>query len=145
MAKEEAIKVEGVVVEPLHGADALVERISSFRPGPHRRLGVLLDHLIAGSKESRIAAGVSDNNVLICGHPYVDVWQAIKPQTIGIEMWPRVPKGTPWKEVVVTALGSQHDPGEFWHQILDRVSSYRDVETPLVNSVEQLIDFVTAT
>ncbi|MDJ0497519.1 MAG: DUF3097 family protein [Acidimicrobiia bacterium] len=139
------LRVEGVVVEPLHGADALVERISSFRPGPHRRLGVLLDHLIAGSKESRIAAGVSDNNVLICGHPYVDVWQAIKPQTIGIEMWPRVPRGTPWKEGVVTALGSQHDPGEFWHQILDRVSSYRDVETPLVNSVEQLIDFVTAT
>lgn len=139
------LRVAGVVVEPLHGVDALAERIAGFRPGPARRLGVLLDHLIAGSKESRIAAGVSNRNVLICGHPYVDIWQAIKPQTIGIEMWPQIPKGTAWKEGVVAALGLRHDPGAFWQQTIDRVSSYCDVETPLVNSVEQLIDFVTAT
>jgi hypothetical protein len=35
------------------------------------------------------------------------------------------------------------DPGRFWQTVLGRVSSYRDVETALINSVEQLIDFVT--
>lgn len=137
------LRVEGIVVEPIHGVDALAERISSFWPGPQRRLGVLLDHLVSGSKESRIAASVSDPNVLIRGHPYVDIWQAIKPQSIGIATWPRVPKEMDWKEGVVAALGRQDNPGVFWQQILDRVSSYRDVETPLVNSMEQLIDFVT--
>lgn len=137
------LRVEGIVVEPLHGADALPGRISSFRPGPQRRLGVLLDHLVSGSKESRIAARVSDENVLILGHPYVDIWQAIKPQAIGIATWPRVPRGVAWKEGVVAALGRQDNPGVFWQHILGRVSSYRDVETPLVNAMEQLIDFVT--
>jgi hypothetical protein len=83
--------------------------------------------------------------VLIVGHPYVDIWQAIKPQTIGIKQWPRVERDTAWKEGVIAAVGRQDDPGVFWRLILDRVSSYRDVETPLINSIEQLIDFVTAT
>ena len=30
-----------------------------------------------------------------------------------------------------------------WRRILASVSSYRDVETPLINAVERLIDFVT--
>ena len=139
------LRVAGVVVEPLHGAEELLERIDEFRPGPQRRLGVLLDHLVEGSKESRIAADVADPNVLILGHPYVDIWQAIKPDTIGIGAWPRIPRGAVWKEGVIEAVGWQRDPGAFWRHILDRVSSYRDVETPLVNAVERLIDFVTAT
>ncbi len=32
-------------------------------------------------------------NVLIVGHPYVDVWQAIRPKVLGIEAWPAVPRG----------------------------------------------------
>ncbi len=139
------LRGEGVVVEPLHGVDQLLERIAEFRPGRQRRLGVLVDHLIGGSKEFRIAARVADPNVLIVGHPYVDIWQAIKPQTIGIKQWPRVERDTAWKEGVIAAVGRQDDPGVFWRLILDRVSSYRDVETPLINSIEQLIDFVTAT
>lgn len=139
------LRIEGVVVEPLHGADELSDRIAEFRPGPNRRVGVLLDHLVKGTKESRIAAGVTDENVLIVGHPYVDIWQAIKPRTIGIEAWPQVARNTPWKEGVSAALGRAVDPGIFWQSLLDRVSSYRDVETPLVNSVERLIDFVAGT
>ena len=51
--------------------------------------------------------------------------------------------GVPWKEGVIAAFGRQSEPGRFWQGVLERVSSYRDVETPLINSVEQLIDFVT--
>lgn len=137
------LRIEGVVVEPLHGADDLPEAVRAFAPSRNRRLGVLLDHLVAGSKESRLANRINDSNVLICGHPYVDIWQAVKPDVIGIDSWPDVPSGRPWKEGVITALGQQGEPGRFWQVILHRVSSYRDVETPLINSVEQLIDFVT--
>ena len=47
----------GVVVEYLEGVDHLPAIVGSFSPGPRRRLGVLVDHLVPGSKESRIAAG----------------------------------------------------------------------------------------
>ncbi|MDH3755187.1 MAG: DUF3097 domain-containing protein [Acidimicrobiia bacterium] len=137
------LRVEAVVVEQLEGADDLAARVRGFRPGDRRRLGVLLDHLVDGSKESRIAASVREPDVLICGHPYVDIWQAIKPATIGIEAWPIVPKGQPWKTGVLDALGVRDEPGRFWRQALGRVESYRDVETPLINAVERLIDFVT--
>jgi hypothetical protein len=137
------LRVEGIVVEPLHGADDLADMVRSFQPAQNRRLGVLLDHLVAGSKESRIAARVTDPNVLVRGHPYIDIWQAIRPETLGISVWPEVPQGQPWKDGVVAAFGQQEDPGRFWQRILGRVKSYKDVATPLVNSVEQLIDFVT--
>src|SRR3954471_17715722 len=53
------LRVEGVVVEYLGGVDDLVDVVSSFRPGPGRRLGVLVDHLVTGSKEARIADAVA--------------------------------------------------------------------------------------
>jgi hypothetical protein len=86
---------------------------------------------------------VQHADVLILGHPYVDIWQAIKSTTIGISQWPQVPRGQPWKEGVIESLGLDIDPGRFWMKVLESVSSYKDVETPLVNAVEQLIDFVT--
>ena len=132
-----------VVVEPLHGANDLAAAVDGFRPGPTRRLGVLLDHLVDGSKESRIAQEVPHPDVLICGHPYVDIWAAIKPATIGIAAWPDVELGRPWKEGVIDSLGMDVASGRFWAGVLDAVTSYRDIETPLVNAVEQLIDFVT--
>jgi len=133
-----------VVVEPLHGADELVNAVAGFAPSSTRRLGVLLDHLVAKSKESRIADTVRDSNVLIRGHPYVDIWAAIKPATIGIASWPDVPPGEAWKEGVIKRLNLEVPSGYFWGIVLDAVDSYRDVETPLVRAVEQLIDFVTA-
>lgn len=132
-----------IVVEPLHGADDLASAVTQFRPGPDRRLGVLLDHLVEGSKETRIARSVLHTDVLILGHPYVDIWQAIKPGTFGIAEWPEVPLGQPWKEGVIRGLGLDIETGRFWRKVLESVSSYKDVETPLVNAVEQLIDFVT--
>jgi hypothetical protein len=137
------LRAAATVVEPLHGAEDLVEAVRAFDPGPQRRLGILLDHLVEGSKESRIAAGVSSDHVLIAGHPYVDIWQAIKPAAIGIETWPTIPRDQPWKAAVVTALGFREESGVFWRRVLGAVTSYADVETPLINAVERLLDFVT--
>jgi hypothetical protein len=137
------LRVEGVVVEPLDGIDDLVERVREFAPAADRRIGVLVDHLVPGSKETRIAAGVRNPHVLINGHPYVDIWQAVKPTALGIARWPEVPRGQPWKEGVSAALGVR-DPREMWRRVLAGVDSFADVEVPLLRAVEELIDFVTA-
>jgi hypothetical protein len=136
------LRIEGVVVEPLDGVDALPEAVDRFGPGPARRLGVLVDHLVAGSKESRIVASVRSPYVLVTGHPYVDVWQAVKPSRVGLARWPEVPPGRPWKEGVCAAAGVA-DPARMWRRILAAVSDFHDLETPLIGAVEQLIDFVT--
>jgi hypothetical protein len=137
------LRAEGVVVERLDGADHLDVVVRSFGPRPGRRLGILLDHLVDGSKEARLAATVADPNVLVTGHPYVDIWQAVKPRVLGIDAWPEVPRGEPWKEGVLARLGITEEPGRFWRQLLGRVSSWTDLETPLIGAVEELIDFVT--
>jgi hypothetical protein len=136
------LRIEGVVVEPLDGIDALAAQVRAFSPGPTRRLGVLVDHLVPGSKESRIVAAVNSPYVMVNGHPYVDVWQAVKPERVGIRAWPVIPPGTPWKEGVCAAVGVR-EPAEMWRRVLAGVNSYRDVETPLINAMERLIDFVT--
>jgi hypothetical protein len=136
------LRIEGVVVEPLDGIDDLAGAVAAFRPGPTRKLGVLVDHLVPGSKESRIVAAVKNPNVLVTGHPYIDVWQAVKPDRVGLRAWPVIPPGRPWKEGVCEAVGVR-EPADMWRRILASVHSYRDVETPLINSMERLIDFVT--
>jgi hypothetical protein len=136
------LRIEGVVVEPLQGADNLLEVVRGFGPRPGRRLGILLDHLVDQSKESRIAAGIDHPDVLITGHPFVDIWAAVKPSVVGIATWPDVPKGENWKDGVCARLGVD-DPRAFWKKILGSVHSYADLEPPLVGAVEQLIDFVT--
>jgi hypothetical protein len=50
--------------------------------------------------------------------------------------------GTEWKAGVCAALGAG-DPRGFWRRILASVDSWDDLETPLVNAVERLIDFVS--
>jgi len=136
------LRLEGVVVERLDGVDHLAGVVAEFAPGPGRRLGVLVDHLVAGSKESRLAAEVRHPHVLVTGTPYVDVWQAVRPAGAGISAWPSVPKGVPWKDGVCAALGVA-EPGAFWRKLLGAVGSWKDLETPFVRAVEQLIDFVT--
>ncbi len=146
------LRVEGVVVEYLEGVDDLAEHLRDFRPGPERRVGVLVDHLVAGSKESRIAqavaAGPVGRHVLIVGHPFVDVWQAVKPERLGLRSWPTVPRSMEWKKGICQQLGWPHrdqaDIARAWRHILSRVSSYADLEPALLGRVEELIDFVTA-
>jgi hypothetical protein len=138
------LRVEGVVVEPLHGVDDLPAIVKEFRPTQGRRLGVLVDHLVRGSKESRIAEQVTGEHALVVGHPFVDIWQAVKPSVVGIPAWPVIPKGRPWKEGVCAALGWEDDTGYVWAQrILARVTRFTDLEPELIGRVEELIDFVT--
>ena len=136
------LRVEGVVVERLDGIDVLPGVVDDFGPGPGRRLGVLVDHLVAGSKEARLAASVEGPHVLVTGTPYVDVWQAVRPGAVGLSAWPEVPRGEEWKAGVCRRLGVG-DPPLMWRRILSSVRSYADLEPALVGAVEQLIDFVT--
>ncbi len=131
----------GIVVEPLHGIDDLAGAVRDFGPSSQRRLGVLVDHLVAGSKESRIASAVRDHNVLITGHPFVDVWAGIRPQVLGLAEWPDVPRGQPWKQGMCQALGT--DLATFWPRLRNRVTTYADLRPELVGAVERLIDFVS--
>jgi hypothetical protein len=145
------LRLEGVVVELLDGVDNLPAAVKDFAPAPGRRVGVLVDHLVAGSKESRIA-GVSvrlapAGTVLVLGHPYIDVWQAVRPERIGLETWPTIERGTEWKLGILRELGwpaeSQADVARAWQRILRSVDSYSDLEPSFLGRVEELIDFVT--
>ncbi|QXE36884.1 DUF3097 domain-containing protein [Streptomyces sp. GMY02] len=138
------LRVEGVVVEYLGGIDDLPAVVAEFGPAPDARLGVLVDHLVPGSKESRIAAQVTGPDVLVVGHPYVDIWQAVKPSSLGIPEWPAVPRGEDWKTGVCRTLGWGENTGAAWQHVLSRVRTYRDLEPALLGRVEELIDFVTA-
>lgn len=146
------LRHEGVVVLMLDGVDNLEEVMAEFSPAPERRAGVLVDHLVAGSKESRIAERVvrmpGGENVLVLGHPYVDVWQAVKPGRVGLRSWPEVPRGTDIKHGTLQALGWPHatraDVARGWRRILATVRSYKDLEPALLGRMEELIDFVTA-
>ncbi|WP_296193623.1 DUF3097 family protein [uncultured Microbacterium sp.] len=145
------LRAEGVVVEYLQGVDLLDDMLRDDPPSATRRYGVLVDHLVAGSKESRIAAAVERGphgaHVRIVGHPFIDVWQCVKPGALGIAAWPEVPRGTEWKVGVCRALGWPHadqaDIARAWQHVLSRVSTYRDLEPALLGRVEELIDFVT--
>jgi len=131
----------GVVVEPMHGADDLAAMVADFAPGGGRRLGVLLDHLVPGSKETRLAETVDDRDVLITGHPFVDVWAGIRPSVVGLDAWPDIPKSdTPWKEGMCAALGVPFEG--FWPRLRNQVNTFADLRPELVGAVEQLIDFV---
>ncbi|MGW7017977.1 DUF3097 domain-containing protein [Streptomyces decoyicus] len=137
------LRIEGVVVEYLEGIDDLPAIVRGFSPGPDARLGVLVDHLVPGSKESRIAAEVTGDHALVVGHPYIDVWEAVKPSSVGIAAWPSVPHGQDWKTGVCRALGWPENTGAAWQRILSCVRSYKDLEPALLGRVEELIDFVT--
>lgn len=146
------LRIDGVVVELLDGVDRLPRSVAAFAPSPDRRLGVLVDHLVPGSKESRIAAeavrSAPPGTVLVLGHPYVDVWQAVRPERLGLDSWPVVPREVEWKHGVLEHLGWPHaDQGDVargWQRILRSVRDYRDLEPSLLGRMEELIDFVTA-
>ncbi|GAB3030391.1 DUF3097 domain-containing protein [Mycobacterium bourgelatii] len=147
----EDLRIEGVVVEHLGGVDDLVDIVADFKPGRGSRLGVLVDHLVPGSKEARIAdavrRGPGGEHTLVVGHPYIDIWQAVKPDRLGLSAWPTVPRHIDWKHGVCEALGwphgSQADIARAWQQIRAQVRDWNDVEPALIGRVEELIDFVT--
>ena len=139
----------GVAVEYLGGVDDLPAIVEEFRPTAQRRLGVLVDHLVPGSKESRLVEAVRTSGhgtyVLVTGHSYIDIWQAVKPAVIGIPAWPHVPKGEDWKKGTCARLGWPHaeqaDIAAVWRAILGKVTTWKDLDRRLVTEVERLIDF----
>ncbi|WP_280220544.1 DUF3097 domain-containing protein [Nocardia neocaledoniensis] len=135
------LRVEGVVVEHLEGLDNLGARLTEFGPGPGARVGVLVDHLVTGSKETQLTTGLGPH-VLVTGHPFIDVWQAVRPAAVGIEAWPTVPRDEDWKTGICARLG-WGTPQQGWRRVYDAVDSFRDLEAPLIGAVERLIDFVT--
>jgi len=146
------LRVEGIVVEYLEGIDHLEDILRAVQPGPGRRIGVLVDHLVPGSKESRIAERVTSAHVLVVGHPFIDVWQGVKPGRLALDAWPVIPRtvnGRPieWKHGVCAALGWPHadqaDIAAAWQRILGLVRDYHDLEPALLGRVEQLIDFTS--
>lgn len=136
------LRVEGIVVEPLHGVHDLAAAVREFGPAPHRKLGILVDHLVAGTMETRQAASVAGPHVLVTGHPFVDVWEAVKPAAVGIRAWPTIPRGTDWKTGVCEAL-RWGEPADGARRVMGAVKSFRDLDSSLIGAVEQLIDFVT--
>ena len=147
----EDLRHVGVVVEYLGGIDDLPAIVAEFGPQRGRRLGVLADHLVPGSKETRIASqverGPHGQFVQVLGHPYVDIWQAVKPERVGLKVWPQIPRDVEWKHGICEVLRLPHadqaDIAAAWQKILGRVRSWSDLERPLLTTVEQLIDFVT--
>lgn len=145
------LRYVGVVVEYLEGVDHLADIVAEFRPRPGHRLGVLVDHLVSGSKESRIAAGVAAGpggaDVLITGHRFIDIWEAVVPERVGLRRWPDVPRDIEWKVGACRALGwpadDQADIARAWKRILGRVENWNHLERDLLTAVERLIDFVT--
>jgi hypothetical protein len=141
----------GVVVEYLGGVDDLPAIVDEFAPVRGRRLGVLVDHLVPGSKESRIVDQVTSGRggefVFVTGHPYIDIWQAVKPARVGLKAWPDVPRSIEWKKGICQHLGwpaeTQTDIAKAWKRILGRVNGWSDLERELLTQVEMLIDFVT--
>ncbi|MGZ0711354.1 DUF3097 family protein (plasmid) [Coraliomargarita sp. W4R53] len=145
------LRAEGVVVEYLQGIDLLHDLLEAEPPSADRKYGVLVDHLVPNSKESRVAEqierGKHGAHLRIVGHPWIDVWQCVTPQAMGIERWPVIPRGTEFKVGICHAFGwpadDQTDIANAWQRILARVGTYRDLEPALLGRVEELIDFVT--
>ncbi|MBO1736994.1 DUF3097 family protein, partial [Barnesiella sp. GGCC_0306] len=63
-------------------------------------------------KESRVAdevrRGGYSEYVMITGHRFIDIWQAIKPQRIGRQEWPEVPMDEDFKLGTLKRLGLPH-------------------------------------
>jgi Protein of unknown function (DUF3097) len=140
------LRVEGIVVERLDGLDDVAERVAAFRPGPGRPLGILVDHLVVGSKEARITQTVVDRwgpDVLVAGHPYVDVWQAVAAARVGLSQWPEVPRHLDWKTEMAKSL-RQPDVRSAWRMVLASVRTWTDLDPSFVGPVESLIDHVFA-
>ena len=52
-----------------------------------------------------VAASAIGDSVLVVGHPFIDVWQAVKPGRVGLDAWPDIPRSIEWKHGICEALG----------------------------------------
>ena len=147
------LRVEGVVVEYLEGVDDLAEHLRDFRPGPQRRVGVLVDHLVAGSKESRIAPGLAQ----LPGRPArADRRPPVRRHLAGGQARPARHQGA-GRTSPAASTGRRASASSWAGRTATRPTSpgpgstssagsrsYADLEPRLLGRVEELIDFVTA-
>ena len=147
------LRIEGVVVEYLGGVDDLAGHLRDFRPGPERRVGVLVDHLVPGSKESRIADGIARSpigqHVLVVGHPFIDVWAAVKPERLGLRALAGGPAQHRVEEGRLPSSSAGRTPTRPTSRgrggtSCPRSRRYHDLDPALLGRVEELIDFVTS-
>jgi hypothetical protein len=83
---------------------------------------------------------VAGHDVLVTGHPFVDVWAGVRPRVMGLAEWPDVARSMEWKQGLCAALGVSLN--DFWPRLRNRVRTFADLRPELVGAVEQLIDFV---
>src|SRR5690606_41956167 len=65
-------------------------------------------HSLPTRRSSDLAEAVTGEHprwVRVVGHPWVDVWQCVRPRSVGIAAWPEVPRGEEWKAGVCSRLG----------------------------------------
>ncbi len=133
----------------LDGVDDLAAAVRAFQPGPGRRIGVLVDHLVEGTKEWREAAagraGAGRRRArarrraplrrrLAGGEA-----PAARARRLAV-----IPKGTSWKHGSCRRWAgpcrTQVDVAAAWRRILGTVRDFTDLEPDLLGRVEELID-----
>ena len=82
------------------------------------------------------------------GHPYVDVWQSVRPGRLGLQAWPVIPRGQSWKHGICAQLGWPHRLPDRHRPRVEADPRAPCAATPTSSrrcsaSVEELIDFVT--
>ena len=97
-------------------------------------MGVLVDHLVPGTKSQQSSRAPTLSRmprVLVVGHPYVDVWRSVRPERLGWQQWPVIPRGTSWKLCrILRELGWPHatqaDVAHGWKQFSGPCGPYAD-------------------
>ncbi len=138
----------GVVVEYLGGIDDLPAIVAEFAPGPGRRLGVLVDHLVR--RQQGVPHRQRPRLRQRPGHR-----ASVHRHLAGGEARTRRPGGLAGRPARASTgstasaspsggpANTQADIAATWQWILGRVRDWNDLDPALPREVERLIDFVT--
>jgi Protein of unknown function (DUF3097) len=63
-----------------------------------------------------VRRGLHGPHVLLVGHPYVDIWPAVRPERVGLPVWPDIPRSVPWKLGICRALGGPTVHRQTWRE-----------------------------
>ena len=130
-----------VVVEPMHGIDDLPAAVAAFGPARERRLGVLVDHLVEGS---RSGGWPPPSPAPTCWWPATrssTCGPGSSPASSGSRSGPTCRRASRGR--TGSAARSAPTRRSFWPQLRNRVRTYADLRPELVGAVERLLDFVT--